>query len=101
MIEEITRIDEKKPETRGRKPINDDGSKRKGRYIRCLHCSKSFYYDHTNPQCKPSPKKKKCMKKTDSDLDMDMEIGDEDVENEEEDEQAIIDQFMSLPPSGN
>jgi len=80
MIDEIKIIEclidererERKPETRGRKPINDDGSKRKGRYIRCLHCSKSFYYDHTNPQCKPSPKKKKCMKKNNSDLDMKM-----------------------------
>ncbi len=55
----------KKPETRGRKPINVDGSLRKGRYIRCTHCAQSFYYDYKSKENKPTPRrrppKKKCL----------------------------------------
>jgi len=79
MIDEITKVDTDKIETRGRKPINTDGTKRTGRYIRCLHCEKSFYWQHTNPNCKATPKKnpkkKKEPKREYKSDDSDTEIG--------------------------
>jgi len=65
--QEVVEVVVKKPETRGRKPINTDGSLRKGRYIRCTNCAQSFYYDYKNKENKPTPrrrppqKKKKCL----------------------------------------
>jgi len=52
-----------KVETRGRKKMNDDGSARTGRYVRCLHCQESFYYDYKNPDCRPVKIKLKSTKK--------------------------------------
>ena len=46
-----------KTETRGRKKMNPDGEPRKGRYIKCPECTCTFFYDHRDPNCKPSPKK--------------------------------------------
>lgn len=46
-----------KTETRGRKKMNPDGTNRKGRYIKCPDCEHTFFYDHRDPKCKPSPKK--------------------------------------------
>lgn len=46
-----------KTETRGRKKINQDGTDRRGRYIKCPCCRETFFYDHRNPDTKPSPRK--------------------------------------------
>ena len=68
-----------KTETRGRKTINTDGTKRSGRYVRCTECCKSFYYDHRNPKCKPSPHRKPPVPK-----------------KKKESEQDVIDKLISL-----
>lgn len=37
--------------TRGRKPMKEE-DKKKGRYIKCCHCEKTFYYDYKDPKFK-------------------------------------------------
>jgi len=65
-----------KIETRGRKKMNPDGTKRIGRYVKCSHCAKDFFYDYRDPKCKPTHPSKKTV-------------------SVEEEEQAKIDQLLS------